>query len=55
VTTSHFPQSGVAIVSMTYGIPYKNSLDICDHARQPFSDFHKLIELKKVLNENMDY
>jgi hypothetical protein len=39
---------------MTYGIPYRNSLDICDHVGQPFSDFNKLIELK-VLNENMDY
>jgi hypothetical protein len=33
---------------MTYGIPYKNPLDTCDYVGQPFNDFHKLIELKKV-------
>jgi hypothetical protein len=42
-------------VSMTYGIPYKISLNTCDHAKQPFNDFHKLRELKRALNENMDY
>jgi hypothetical protein len=40
---------------MTYGIPHKNSLDTCDHVGQPYNDFHKIIELKRVLNENMDY
>jgi hypothetical protein len=40
---------------MTYGIPYRNSLDTCDHVGQPSSDFHKLTKLKKVLNDNMDY
>ncbi len=40
---------------MTYGIPYKISLNTCDHAKQPFNDFHKLRELKRALNENMDY
>ncbi len=40
---------------MTYGIPYKISLNTCDHVKQPFNDFHKLTELKRALNENMDY
>jgi hypothetical protein len=37
-----------------HGIPHKNSLNTCDHVGQPFNDFHKIIELKRVLNENMD-
>jgi hypothetical protein len=40
---------------MTYGIPYRNSLNTRDHVGQPFNDFCKLIKLKKVLNDNMDY
>jgi hypothetical protein len=34
---------------MTNGIPYKNSLDTCDHVEHPSDDFCKFTELKKGL------